>query len=45
MHPDQQTVQLLAVGVTFPLVSGTVFATSRGLAAVFFPEMQDAWAH
>jgi len=35
----------VAVGLMFPLVSGTVFATARALAAWLLPELRDACAN
>jgi sterol desaturase/sphingolipid hydroxylase (fatty acid hydroxylase superfamily) len=35
----------VAVGVTFPIISGLVFAAAKGLSAIVMPEMRDAWAH
>lgn len=35
----------VAVGVTFPIISGLVFAAAKGLSAMLMPEMRDAWAH
>ena len=34
----------VAVGVTFPVISGAVFAASKALCAWLLPEMRDAWA-
>ena len=34
----------VAVGLTFPIISGSVFATSKALCAWMLPEMRDAWA-
>jgi sterol desaturase/sphingolipid hydroxylase (fatty acid hydroxylase superfamily) len=34
----------VAVGVTFPIISGSVFAAAKALCAWCFPEMRDAWA-
>ena len=34
----------VAVGVTFPIISGLVLAVAKGLSALLMPEMKDAWA-
>jgi len=34
----------VAVGIMFPLVSGSVFTAGRALGAWLLPEMRDAWA-
>jgi hypothetical protein len=34
----------VAVGLTFPIISGTVFAASKALCAWVMPERRDAWA-
>jgi sterol desaturase/sphingolipid hydroxylase (fatty acid hydroxylase superfamily) len=34
----------VAVGITFPVISGSVFAAAKALAAVLLPTMRDAWA-
>lgn len=34
----------VAVGLMFPVVASGVYATSRAICALFFPEARDAWA-
>ncbi len=34
----------VAVGIMFPIVSGSVFAAGRALCAWLFPDLRDAWA-
>ena len=34
----------VAVGVTFPVISGSVFAAAKWLSALAMPSMKDAWA-
>lgn len=34
----------VAVGLMFPIVSGSVFAAARALCAWLFPDLRDAWA-
>lgn len=35
----------VAVGLMFPVVASTVYATARALSALVMPEARDAWAH
>jgi sterol desaturase/sphingolipid hydroxylase (fatty acid hydroxylase superfamily) len=42
--PDDNRLDL-AVGVMFPIVSGVVFAASKGLCAWLMPAARDAWSH